>query len=122
MVRVVPLNVSTRLACFGRTAVHRHRSDRRRRRRAARAVRGQAEDDALVHPGIPPSRLSERRTYIQVRPSSYVRGDGRAAAYDLQVWRFFPYNDFIASANHEADWEHMTISISDDFGDTRTEY
>ncbi len=74
----------------------------------------QAEADALVHPGIPPSRSSEWRTYIQVRPSSYVRGDGRAAAYDLQVWYFFPYNDFIASANHEADWEHLTISISDD--------
>jgi len=74
----------------------------------------QAEDDALVHPGIPPSRSSEWRTYIQVRPSSYVRGDGKAAAYDLQVWYFFAYNDFIASANHEADWEHMTLSISKD--------
>ncbi len=74
----------------------------------------QAEDDGLVHPGIPPSRSSEWRTYIQVRPSSYVRADGRAAAYDLQVWYFFPYNDFVASANHEADWEHMTISIADD--------
>jgi hypothetical protein len=75
----------------------------------------QAEDDAKVHPGIPPSRSSEWRTYIQVRPSGYVRGDGKAAAYDLQVWYFFPYNDFVASANHEADWEHMTLSISEDF-------
>lgn len=74
----------------------------------------QAEDDALVHPGIPPTRSSEWRTYIQVRPSSYVRADGEAAAYDLQVWYFFAYNDFIASANHEADWEHMTLSISKD--------
>jgi hypothetical protein len=75
----------------------------------------QAGDDALVHPGIPASRSSEWRTYIQVRPSGYVRGDGRAAAYDLQVWYFFPYNDFVVGANHEADWEHLTLSISDDF-------
>jgi len=75
----------------------------------------QAEDDALVHPGIPPARSSEWRTYIQVRPSSYVRPDGAAAAYDLQVWYFFAYNDFVASANHEGDWEHMTISISKDY-------
>lgn len=75
----------------------------------------QAEDDDLVHPGIPPARSSEWRTYIQVRPSSFVRGDGKAAAYDLQVWYFFPYNDFVATANHEADWEHMTLSISEGF-------
>jgi hypothetical protein len=74
----------------------------------------QAENDSLVHPGIPPSRSSEWRTYIQVRPSTYVRGDGKAAAYDLQVWYFFPYNDFVLSAHHEADWEHMTLSISTD--------
>ncbi len=75
----------------------------------------QAENDALVHAGVPPARSSEWRTYIQVRKSSYVRGDGKAAAYDLQVWYFFPYNDFVASANHEGDWEHMTLSISADY-------
>jgi hypothetical protein len=75
----------------------------------------QAEDDALVHPGIPPARSAEWRTYIHVRPSAYVRGDGQAAAYDLQVWYFFAYNDFVATANHEADWEHLTVSISEDF-------
>lgn len=75
----------------------------------------QAEDDALVHPGIPPTRADEWRVYIQVRPSSYVRAsDGKAAAYDLQVWTFYAYNDFFASANHEADWEHTTISIGED--------
>jgi hypothetical protein len=72
----------------------------------------QAENDDLVHPGVPPARSSEWRTYIQVRPSGYVRADGKAAAYDLQVWYFFPYNDFVATANHEADWEHVTVSIS----------
>jgi hypothetical protein len=75
----------------------------------------QAVDDDAVHPGIPPARASEWRTYVQVRPSTYVRADGKAAAYDLQVWYFFPYNDNIAFSNHEADWEHMTISIASDF-------
>lgn len=74
----------------------------------------QPTDDLAVHPGIPPARANEWRVYTQVRKSSYVRADGKAAAWDLQVWTFFPYNDFIASANHEADWEHVTISIADD--------
>ncbi len=74
----------------------------------------QAEQDDVVHPGIPPSRAAEWRAYFQVRPSGYVRADGIAAAYDLQVWFFFPFNDNIALANHEADWEHMTISITED--------
>jgi hypothetical protein len=74
----------------------------------------QPTDDAAVHPGIPPSRANEWRVYTQVRKSSYVRADGKAAAWDLQVWTFFPYNDFVASANHEADWEHITISIAED--------
>jgi hypothetical protein len=73
----------------------------------------QAVDDEATHPGIPPARMAEWEAYIQVRPSSYVRPSDRlAATYDLQVWYFFPYNDNIASANHEADWEHLTISIS----------
>lgn len=74
----------------------------------------QATDDASVHPGIPPSRSDEWRSYIQVRPSGYVSPSNGPAAYDLQVWYFFPYNDNIGSANHEADWEHMTISVSED--------
>ena len=74
----------------------------------------QPTDDAGVHPGIPPERKSEWRAYTQVRKSGYVRADGKAAAYDVQVWYFFPYNDFIASANHEADWEHVTISVAED--------
>jgi hypothetical protein len=73
----------------------------------------QAVSDDTVHPGIPPERSAEWRAYIQVRPSHYKRADGVAAAYDLQVWNFYAYNDFVASANHEADWEHETISIDD---------
>lgn len=73
----------------------------------------QAVDDDAVHPGISPSKMDQWQTYIQVRPSAYVRkSDGVAAAYDLQVWYFFPFNDNIVSANHEADWEHLTISVS----------
>ncbi|HEU0030096.1 MAG TPA: Vps62-related protein [Kofleriaceae bacterium] len=76
----------------------------------------QPSDDAAVHPGIPPERSAEWRAYIQVRPSTYVRAsDGQAAAYDLQVWYFFPYNDAVSVANHEADWEHLTIAVSADF-------
>ncbi len=74
----------------------------------------QSDNDDAVHPGIPPERAAEWRSYIQVRPSGYVRADGVAAAYDLQVWFFYAYNDFVVSANHEADWEHMTISITED--------
>jgi hypothetical protein len=72
----------------------------------------QPTDDDAVHPGL--ANASEWRVYTQVRPSSYVRGDGKAAAWDLQVWTFFPYNDFISAANHEGDWEHVTISIAQD--------
>lgn len=74
----------------------------------------QATDDGATHPGIPADRADEWRAYYQVRPSSYVTASGTAAAYDLQVWYFFPYNDNIASANHEGDWEHMTLSITED--------
>jgi len=69
----------------------------------------QPGDAGAVHPGIPPAQSADWRAYVQVRPSSYP-----AAAYDLQVWFFYAYNDFIASANHEGDWEHVTISISGD--------
>lgn len=67
----------------------------------------QATDDDETHPGIAPERSSEWLAYIQVRTSGYP-----GAAYDLQVWYFFPFNDFVASVNHEADWEHMTVSVS----------
>jgi hypothetical protein len=69
----------------------------------------EAGNSDAVHPGIPVARQSEWQTYIQVRPSEYP-----GAAYDLQVWFFYAYNDNIGGANHEADWEHMTISLSDE--------
>jgi hypothetical protein len=75
----------------------------------------QPEDDALVHPGIPPSQKAEWRVYAHVHKSSYVRAsDHKAAAYDVQIWFFYAYNDSVASVNHEADWEHVTISVTAD--------
>src|SRR5262249_48609972 len=51
-----------------------------------------------------------------VQPSSYVRAaDHRAAAYDIQIWFFYAYNLGSLGFNHEADWEHVTISVSSDF-------
>lgn len=90
----------------------RHDNDDAHRKLASHKELGfflQAENDAVVHAGIPASQRDQWRAYMQVRPSSYP-----GAAYDLQVWFFYAYNDFIASANHEADWEHMTLSISAD--------
>ena len=75
----------------------------------------QPEDDNLVHPGIPPARKAEWRVYAHVRASSYVRpSDHRAAAYDVQIWSFYAYNDSVGGVNHEADWEHVTISVTSD--------
>jgi hypothetical protein len=73
----------------------------------------QAEDDNLVHPGIPAARKAEWRVYAHVRKSSYVRAsDHRAAAYDIQIWFFYAYNDSVGGVNHEGDWEHATISVT----------
>lgn len=73
----------------------------------------QPEDDNLVHPGIPAARKTEWRVYAHVRKSSYVRAnDHRAAAYDVQIWTFYAYNDSVGGVNHEADWEHVTISVT----------
>lgn len=73
----------------------------------------QPEDDNLVHPGIPPSQSSQWRVYGHVRKSSYVRAsDHTAAAYDIQIWFFYAYNDSVGGVNHEADWEHVTISVA----------
>ncbi|HET7503677.1 MAG TPA: Vps62-related protein [Kofleriaceae bacterium] len=75
----------------------------------------QAEDDALVHPGIPPAQKAEWRVYAHVSPSRYVRAsDHKAAAYDVQIWTFYAYNDSVGGVNHEGDWEHVTISVTAD--------
>jgi hypothetical protein len=60
--------------------------------------------DDTVHNGAPASAW---RVYVHVKPSVVVAG-----GYDIQYWFFYPYNDFIASVNHEADWEHITVSTN----------
>ena len=93
----------------GGTGLCQHNDDVRDSNKKALEFFLQPTDDAVVHPGIPPSRANEWRVYTQVRPSTRP-----GAAYDLQVWFFYAYNDFIGPANHEADWEHVTISIGED--------
>jgi len=56
-----------------------------------------------THNGAPPS---EWRVYDHVRRI--------ATGYDIQFWVFFAYNDSVGSANHEADWEHITVRTDDD--------
>jgi hypothetical protein len=56
------------------------------------------DDD--VHKGAP---ASDWRAYVHVKP-------GAAGGWDVQYWFFYPYNDSYASANHEGDWEHITVS------------
>jgi len=46
----------------------------------------------------------------QLRPPD----DHRAAAYDIQIWFFYAYNVGALGFNHQADWEHITISVSSD--------
>src|SRR5690606_41598556 len=41
-------------------------------------------------------------------------------AVDIQYWFFYPYNDWVASVNHEADWEHITVVASGDGTDRKS--
>lgn len=61
----------------------------------------QPEDDN-VHKGAPSSGW---RIYVHTKKSALVTG-----GYNLQYWFFYPYNDSVASVNHEADWEHITVT------------
>lgn len=45
------------------------------------------------------------RAYVHVKSSVVVTG-----GYDIQYWFFYPYNDAAADFNHEADWEHITVT------------
>lgn len=68
-----------------------------------------------IHAGIPAVHSDEWRVYGHVGPSSYVRPeDHLAAAYDIQIWFFYAYNVGAMGFNHQADWEHITISVSSD--------
>ncbi|MFE8599619.1 Vps62-related protein [Archangium violaceum] len=58
--------------------------------------------DDNVHKG---TTSSGWRVYVHTKKSVVVSG-----GYDIQYWFFYPYNDSYASVNHEADWEHITVS------------
>lgn len=66
----------------------------------------QPPDDA-IHNGS--SNPADWRVYVHVKASKRVAG-----GVDIQYWFFYPYNDWVASVNHEADWEHVTIVASGD--------
>lgn len=66
----------------------------------------QPPDDA-IHSGS--SNPADWRAYVHVKASKRVPG-----GVDIQYWFFFPYNDWVASVNHEGDWEHVTIVATGD--------
>jgi len=49
------------------------------------------------------------RTYVHVKKSSLVSG-----GYDVQYWFFYAYDDGPLDFNHEADWEHITVTANAD--------
>ena len=61
----------------------------------------QPPDDA-THAGTAPSGW---RVYVHVKKSTLVTG-----GFDVQYWFFYAYNDAAATINHEADWEHITVT------------
>jgi hypothetical protein len=54
------------------------------------------------HTGAP---SSEWRTYVHVKKSTLVSG-----GFDIQYWFFYAYDDGPLNFNHEADWEHITVT------------
>jgi Vacuolar protein sorting-associated protein 62 len=63
----------------------------------------QAVYDDVTHPGV--RDASGWKVYVHAYPNS---GGG----VNLQYWFFYAYNDFVSSANHEADWEHITVRLN----------
>lgn len=62
----------------------------------------QAVYDDVTHPGVrDPSGWT---VYTHV----YRNNIG---GISIQYWFFYPYNDFIAAFNHEADWEHIMVQL-----------
>ncbi len=69
------------------------------------------EDDAardLARAGSPPS---DWPMYVHVKKNTSLAVD----AYDIQYWFFYAFNDSYASVNHEADWEHITVTVDASF-------
>jgi hypothetical protein len=47
---------------------------------------------------------NEWKTYVVWRPKA-------AGLVDVEYWTFYPYNDGFVTFNHEADWEHVRVTI-----------
>ena len=59
--------------------------------------------DTATHNGS--SNPADWRVYAHVKPSTQVTG-----GVDIQYWFFYAYDFTSVGANHEADWEHVTIT------------
>jgi hypothetical protein len=63
----------------------------------------QPPDDS-VHDGLPNN--DDWRVYAHVKPSSVLAGGA-----DIQYWFFYGYDYTTLNFNHEADWEHITVTV-----------
>jgi hypothetical protein len=57
--------------------------------------------DSATYKGAP---RADWKTYVVWRPKA-------GGLVDIEYWAFYPYNDGFLTFNHEADWEHVTVSI-----------
>ncbi len=46
------------------------------------------------------------RTYVHVKKSTLVAG-----GFDIQYWFFYAYDNGPLDFNHQADWEHVTVTV-----------
>lgn len=93
---------------------------------AALGAQSHADDKALcLHDGsdVRTSTTSDS-FFLEVASSATYKGAPRAdwkpyvvwrpkagGLVDIEYWAFYPYNDGFLTFNHEADWEHVTVSI-----------
>ena len=63
----------------------------------------QSISDDAVHPGM--RDPATWQTYFHAYRNTI-------GGVSIQYWVFYPYNDFVASANHEGDWEHINVRLN----------
>lgn len=63
----------------------------------------QAGNDDAVHPGI--RDPGAWQTYFHAYRNTI-------GGVSIQYWFFYAYNDFVGSANHEGDWEHINVRLN----------
>ena len=93
---------------------------------AALAAQTHADDKLFcVHDGSDiRSSASSDSFFLEVASSATYKGAPRAewkpyvvwrpkagGLIDIEYWAFYPYNDGFLTFNHEADWEHVMVSI-----------